>query len=199
MRTIVSTIGTAPYGTSKYLVDIVQPTLNKNKHRVINSSSFVNEAATWETTQEEIQVSYDVTNLYPSIPIDKAITVLMDTLNNGLDDLNTRTKLTLTDIHKLTELCLTKSYFLYENKMKLLENAGPIGLSLMVVLCESYLQHLEHKAMVEAFTMQIQPKTLKRYVDDSHARFTSKHHAINFSRNLKQTRSSYPIHHRIRK
>ena len=47
----------------------------------------------------------------------------------------------------------------------------------MVVLSESYLQHLEHKAMVEALTMQIQPKTFKRYVDDSHARFTSKHHA----------------------
>ena len=54
MRTIVSTIGTAPYGTSKYLVDIIQPTLNKNKHRLINSSSFVNETATRETTQEEI-------------------------------------------------------------------------------------------------------------------------------------------------
>ena len=180
MRTIVSTIGTAPYGTSKYLVDIIQPTLNKNKHRVISSSSFVNEAATWETTQEEIQVSYDVINLYPSIPIDKAITVLIDTLNNDLDDLNTRTKLTLTDIHKLTELCLSKSYFLYENKIRLLENAGPIGLSLMVVLSESYLQHLEHKAITEALAIQIQPKTFKRYVDDSHARFTSKHHANTF-------------------
>ena len=180
MRTIVSTIGTAPYGTSKYLVDIVQPTLNKNKHRVINSSSFVNEAATWETTQEEIQVSYDVTNLYPSIPIDKAITVLMDTLNNDLDDLNTRTKLTLTDIHKLTELCLSKSYFLYENKIRILENTGPIGLSLMVVLSESYLHHMEHKAMAEALTIQIQPKTFKRYVDDSHTRFTSKLHENTF-------------------
>ena len=128
MRRKVSTIRTASYGTSKYLADIIQPTLNKNKHRVINWSSFVNEAATWETTQEEIQVSYDVINLYPSIPIDKAITVLIDTLNNDLDDLNTRTQLTLTDIHKLTELCLSKSYFLYENKIRLLENAGPIGL-----------------------------------------------------------------------
>ena len=185
MRTIVSTIGTAPYGTSKYLVDIIQPTLNKNKHHVINSSSFVNEAATWETTQEEIQVSYDVTNLYPSIPIEKAITVLMDTLNNDLHDLNSRTKLTLTDIHKLTELCLSKSYFLYESKMRLLENAGPIGLSLMVVLSESYLQHLEHKAMVESLTIQIQPKRFKRYVDDSHARSKSKHRRKHFSRNFK--------------
>ena len=30
MRTIVSTIGTILYGMSKYLVGIIQPTLNKN-------------------------------------------------------------------------------------------------------------------------------------------------------------------------
>ena len=113
--------------------------------------------------------------MYPSIPIGKAITVLIGTLNNDLDDLNTRT-----DIHKLTELCLSKSYFLYENKIRLLENAGLIGLSLMVVLSESYLQHLEHRAIAETLAIQIQPKTFKRYVDDSHARFTSKHHANTF-------------------
>ena len=134
--------------------------------------------------------------------IDKAITVLMDTLSNELDDLNTRTKLTLTNIHKLTELCLSKSYFLYENKMRLLENAGPIGLgsilpSLMVVLSKSYLQHLEHKAMIEALTMQIQPKIFKRYVDDSHARFTSKHHANIFQEilNKQDPAIQYVIEH----
>ena len=56
MRTIVSTIGIPSYGTSNYLVDIIQPTLNKNIHRVINSSLFVNVAATSEKTQEKIQV-----------------------------------------------------------------------------------------------------------------------------------------------
>ena len=50
----------------------------------------------------------------------------------------------------------------------------------MVVLCESYLQHLEHKAMAEALNIQIQLKTFIRCVDDSHARFTSKHHANTF-------------------
>ena len=62
MKTIVSLIGTALYGTSKCLVDIIQPTLNKSKHRVTNSSSFGNEAATWETTQEEIPVYFNVSN-----------------------------------------------------------------------------------------------------------------------------------------
>ena len=60
------------------------------------------------STEEETQVSYDVMNLYLSIPIDKAITFLIDTLNIDLDDLSTCTKLTITDIHKLTKFCLSK-------------------------------------------------------------------------------------------
>ena len=43
MRAVVSTIGSPAYGTSKYLVKIIQPTLNKNKHRVLNSFTFLEE------------------------------------------------------------------------------------------------------------------------------------------------------------
>ena len=50
----------------------------------------------------------------------------------------------------------------------------------MVALSESYLQHLEQKVIAEGLTIQIQPKTFKRYVDDSNARFTSKQHANTF-------------------
>ena len=63
----------------------------------------------------------------------------MDTLNNDKEHLQERTKLTLTDIHKLTELCLSKCYFLYENNLHLFQNSGPIELSLIVVLSECYL------------------------------------------------------------
>ena len=41
LRVIASTIGKLPYGISKYLVDIIQPTLNKIQHKVKNSRSFV--------------------------------------------------------------------------------------------------------------------------------------------------------------
>ena len=48
MRVIVSTIGTLPYGILKYLVDIIQPTLNKNQQKVKNPKSFVSQAQTWK-------------------------------------------------------------------------------------------------------------------------------------------------------
>ena len=115
MRVIVSTIGTPPYGISKYLVDIGQPTLNKNKDKVKHSRSFVSQAQTQKVEPDEIQVSYDVTNLYPSILIDNAIDVILQQLNEDYEDHKTRTKLTLVDIQKLIELCVIECYFLWDN------------------------------------------------------------------------------------
>ena len=115
MRVIVSTIGTPPYGISKYLVDISQPTLNKNKDKVKHSKSFVSQAQTWKVEPDEIQVSYDVTNLYPSIPIDKAIDVIPQQLSEDYEDLKARTNLTLVDIQHLIGVCLSEYYFLWDN------------------------------------------------------------------------------------
>ena len=105
MWVIVSTIDKAPYGISKYIVDIIQLTLNKNQRKVKNSKSFVSQAQTWKIEPDEIQVSYDVPDLYPSIHIDKSIDVILQQLSEDYEDLKTRTKLTLVDIQQLMELC----------------------------------------------------------------------------------------------
>ena len=171
---MVSTIGTPPYDISQYLVELIQLTLNKSKYKIINSSVFVNEAKDLLVKRDEVQVSYDIVNLYPSIPINKALDVLIDQLNSDKYDLMKRTKLCLKDIYELAELCLSKCYFLWNNGIRILKNSGLIGLSFMVVLSESYLQNLEHKAIPEAFNLNLAPTTYRRYVDDTHARFKPK-------------------------
>ena len=70
-----------PYGISEYLVDIIPPTLNKNQHKVKDSKSFVLQAQTWEI------VSYDFTNLYTSIAVDKAIDVILQQLSKDMKPL----------------------------------------------------------------------------------------------------------------
>ena len=161
MRAVVSTIGSPPYGTSKYLVKIIQPTLNKNKHRVLNLYSFVEEAKEWNISPNETQTSFDVVNLYPSVPIDEAVAVIIEILNNDIDDLRKRAKLTLTDIQKLIELCLSSNYFIFDNRVRVLKNSGPIGLALMVVISEAFLQPLEDKAIQEALATNLAPLTYK--------------------------------------
>ena len=146
---------------SQYLVELIQPTLKKSKYKITNSSSIVNEAKNWLVKRNEVQVSYDIINLYPSVPINKALDVLVDQPNNDKDDLMKRTKLCLKDIYELAELCLNKCYFLWNGEIRILKNSGPIGLSFMVVLSESYVQNLEHKSTAEALTLNLAPKTYR--------------------------------------
>ena len=95
--------------------------------------------------------------------------VFIDTLNNNKEQLEELTKLTLTDIHIQTELCVGKCYFLHKNNVSLFQNRGPIGLSVMVVLSKNYLHKVECRAIMEAFNYKIAPLTFRRFVDDSQA------------------------------
>ena len=82
MHTVVSTIGTPHYGISKYLVKIIQLTVNKNQYKIKNFVEFVNEAKTWKISPAKIQGSCYVVNLYPSVAVDKAIDVIVEYLKN---------------------------------------------------------------------------------------------------------------------
>ena len=85
MRIVVSTIGTPTYGISDYLVNFIKHILNRNETRLKNSQSFVNEAKNWNISTDEVQVSYDVVNLYPSVPLNEATSVILDILNNDTE------------------------------------------------------------------------------------------------------------------
>ena len=125
MRIVVSTIGTPTYGISKYLINFIQHILNMNETRLNNSQSFVNEAKNWNISTDEMQVSYDVVNLYPSVPLNGATSVIVDILNND-SELKQHTKLTISEIKMLIDLCLSKCYFLWNEEIFELKDSGPI-------------------------------------------------------------------------
>ena len=160
MRTIESTIGTRAYGISKSLVEIIQPTLNKNSNKIQNSTPFVHEAKDWKI--EPMKSKYLTINLYPSVPLDRSIQVIVEFLQDDHAELKKRTKLDLTDIQQLLELFLSEC------------------LSIMVVLSESCLQRIEHICITQALTLNLAPKTFTRFVDDSHARFNNREQSLQF-------------------
>ena len=128
----------------------------------------------------EIQVSYDVVNLYPSVPLDRSIQFIVEFLQDDHAELKKRTKLNLADIQQLLELCLSESYFLYNNVIRTLENSGPIGLSIMVVLSECYHQRIERISIIQALNLILAPKPFKRFVDDSHGIFNNREQSLQF-------------------
>ena len=48
------------------------------------------------------------------------------------------------------------------------------------ILWLSYTKHLDHKAIAEALNLNLSPRTYRPYVDDNHARFTSKKQSREF-------------------
>ena len=65
----------------------------------------------------------------------------------------------------------------------------------MVVLSESYVKNLEHKAIAESLTLNLRPKTYRRNLDDTHARFKSKEQS-RISKDFKLTGQTNSIYHR---
>ncbi|XP_065658795.1 uncharacterized protein LOC136083326 [Hydra vulgaris] len=159
--------------------------LYKNITKLKNSSTFLKTAKLWDISNNEIQVSYDVVNLYSSIPLGEATRILLDMLEH-FPNLNKLTKLSVSEIKSLIELCLYKYYFLWNEEIHELVDSAPIGLSLMVVLAEGFLQFFENKAIDIALHSNppLEIKSFFRYVDDSHARFTNKYNAIRFQQIL---------------
>ena len=50
----------------------------------------------------------------------------------------------------------------------------------MVVLSECYLQRIEHISITQGLTLNLAPKTFKRFADDSHARFNNREQSLQF-------------------
>ena len=73
-----------------------------------------------------MKASYNVTNAYLSIPIDKASDLILQQLSDDYDDLKTRTSLTPIDFQQLIGLCVSKCYFLSDNAIWNLINSEPI-------------------------------------------------------------------------
>lgn len=66
----------------------------------------------------------------------------------------------------------------------MLENSGPISVTLMVVILEAFLERIERKNIREALTINVASLTCKRYVDRSHAQFQTENNRNLFTQLL---------------
>ena len=139
--------------------------------------------AKWETEPDEIRVSYDVTNFYPSIPINKVIDVILHPLSEDYEDLKARTKLTLIDIQQLIELCLKSVIFFGTMSFG-------IYLTQDLLVFQQWLLYEKVSVVLKRF---------RRYVGDSHARFGRRINANEFSNllNSQERQMQYTLEYEI--
>ncbi|KFD61300.1 hypothetical protein M514_26548 [Trichuris suis] len=144
---------------------MLRPYTGKRSSYVKNSKEFCNEIRHFHISSSEILVSYDVKDLFTSIPITRTLDILETLLVTDVN-LTHRTNLSPFHILKLVSFSMKEgNYFRFQEEFFQQNNGAPMGSPLSPIFAEIFMEHLEE----EAFNNKIaptNPRLFKRYVDD---------------------------------
>ena len=101
------------YPVSKYLARVLKPLAGGCEHTIKDSSDFIKQIESMTVSEEEELVSFDVTMLYTSLPIERTLGVVWSMLE-AEDSPCVATPLNTDQIVQLLELCLKSTFFLSE-------------------------------------------------------------------------------------
>ena len=93
----------------------MSPLIGKSEHHITNTQSFVEQIRDLQLDPDESLVSFDVSALFTSIPVDKTLDIVRELLNkdntwwkDAAESLDTDT------VIKLLSFCLTTTYFVFK-------------------------------------------------------------------------------------
>ena len=115
LRPIISSTGTVTYNTAKELAKILKPLVGISSHHVQNTRDFVEHIKHVRLRQGECIMSYDVTALFTSVPIQPVLNIIQQRLAKE-KDLQERTSMTIKQIISLLEFCLNSTSFVFQGQ-----------------------------------------------------------------------------------
>ena len=166
IRPILSAIGTAGYGLSKFLVPILDK-IAKGPYTIHNSFSFNQEVLKQDPSL--IMGSLDVDALFTNIPLDETIDICISELYKN-DDLVK--KLDKKEMKDLLQLACKDNLFLFDGSYYNQIDGVAMGSPLGPHLANTFMNFHE-KIWLEKCPLEFKPKYYRRYVDDIFVLFES--------------------------
>ena len=163
LRPIVSSRDPVTYGVAKVLAKILRQLVGKSMHHIQSTKDFVNSVSMVNLLPGECLCSYDVTALFTSVPIDLALNVIRELLEQDTSLCN-RTVLPVQNIIELLGFCLHNTYFSFQNNFYEQVEGAAMGSLLSPIVVNLYMEYFEKKAI---HTASNPPRHWFRFADDT--------------------------------
>ncbi|EFA11664.1 hypothetical protein TcasGA2_TC008528 [Tribolium castaneum] len=158
VRPIVSAIDATTSKVSKWLTDEFNNLpLQRPSCSVKNSLEFINKVKDITLHEDELLVSFDVSSLFPSVPIPQTLTYLKDLEQQVINE-----------YIQFTELCMKQNIFQFSGKFFEQQEGTAMGNSLSPFLADLLMSRFEKNLENE---LEYFPRVWLRYVDDIFAIF----------------------------
>lgn len=148
------------YETAKYIAEILSPLVSKNGYALNNSAEIVSEFKNFTLRDIDVLFFY-VTPLFTKVSIDKSLEIIFDQLEND-PSLTSPSSLTPANIRDLLNICLKKTYFIYDFQIYTHVEGASMGSPMSPTVADLYMELFEETTL-QSFTFNIY--IWKRFVD----------------------------------
>lgn len=158
VRPIVSSVGSATYRLSKWLVKILNPLIGTiSSSHIKNNVDLVDKLSRVQLGYNFKLISFDVVSLFTKVPVDDLLEFLAEELDKHTLPLPTHT------ILELIKLCIKECKFQFNDRFYAQQFGMSMGNPLSPLLSNLYMEFFESKVLCD-----ILPSNIKwyRYVDD---------------------------------
>ena len=146
LRPIASSRRAASYEVAKELAKILKPLVGKSMYHIHNTQDFTQQIQDIKLQKDQCMVSFDVKVLFTSVPIKSAINTIKKLLEED-PELQKRITLSVTNIIRLLEYCLTSTYFIFQGRFYEQQEGAAMGSPISPIVANLYMEKFEQLAI----------------------------------------------------
>lgn len=140
LRPVVDFRKSPTYELAKFLSNILKPLTRNYQYTIKNSKQFVDEIKKIKIRPVEVKASFDVKSLFTNVPISRTL----EYINNQLKEkYPTSNKLKRKSIMELLKICMSSTYFKYEDQFYQQNDGTAMGSPISAIVAELCLEMLE--------------------------------------------------------